>query len=168
MDPAQSWWQPPDPKPCWGDTAVAVHPDDERYLDVKSDAVILPLMNREIPIIKDTYVDMSFGTGGLKITPAHDPNDFEIGARHNLPGIKVISDNGDMSAEAGRFEGLDRFECRDAVVKALKDEGLLVKIDPYRHSVGHCYRCKTVVEPNLSKQWFVRAKPPCRKGYRGS
>jgi valyl-tRNA synthetase len=151
------------PETMLGDTAVAVHPDDERYLDVKSDAVILPLMNREIPIIKDTYVDMSFGTGGLKITPAHDPNDFEIGARHNLPSIKVISDSGDMSAEAGRFEGLDRFECRDAVIKALKDEGLLVKIDPYRHSVGHCYRCKTVVEPNLSKQWFVSAKPLAEK-----
>jgi valyl-tRNA synthetase len=151
------------PETMLGDTAVAVHPDDERYLDVKSDTVILPLMNREIPIIKDTYVDMSFGTGGLKITPAHDPNDFEIGARHDLPSIKVISDNGDMTAEAGRFEGMDRFECRDAVVKALEDEGLLVKIDPYRHSVGHCYRCKTVVEPNLSKQWFVRAKPLAEK-----
>jgi valyl-tRNA synthetase len=151
------------PETMLGDTAVAVHPDDERYLDLKSDAVILPLMNREIPIIKDTYVDKSFGTGGLKVTPAHDPNDFEIGARHNLPSIKVISDNGDMTAEAGRFEGLDRFECRDAVVNALKDEGLLVKIDPYRHSVGHCYRCKTVVEPNLSKQWFVSAKPLAEK-----
>jgi len=151
------------PETMLGDTAVAVHPEDERYLDVKSDAVILPLMNREIPIIKDAYVDMSFGTGGLKITPAHDPNDFEIGARHNLPSIKVINDNGDMSAEAGRFEGQDRFECREAVVEALKEEGLLVKIEPYRHSVGHCYRCKTVVEPNLSKQWFVRAKPLAEK-----
>ena len=151
------------PETMLGDTAVAVHPDDERYLDVKSDAVILPLMDREIPIIKDTYVDMSFGTGGLKITPAHDPNDFEIGARHDLPSIKVISDDGDMTAEAGRFEGLDRFECRDAVVKALEEKGLLVKIVPYRHSVGHCYRCKTVVEPNLSKQWFVRAKPLAEK-----
>lgn len=151
------------PETMLGDTAVAVHPDDERYLGVKSDAVVLPLMNREIPIIRDTYVDMSFGTGGLKVTPAHDPNDFEIGARHNLPSVKVISDKGDMTAEAGRFEGLDRFECRDAVVNALKDEGLLVQIDPYRHSVGHCYRCKTVVEPNLSKQWFVRAKPLAEK-----
>jgi valyl-tRNA synthetase len=106
---------------------------------------------------------MSFGTGGLKVTPAHDPNDFEIGIRHNLPSVKVISDSGDMTAEAGRFEGLDRFECRDAVVRALKDEGLLIKIEPYRHSVGHCYRCKTVVEPNLSKQWFVSAKPLAEK-----
>jgi valyl-tRNA synthetase len=147
------------PETMLGDTGVAVHPDDERYQELQSDAVILPLVNREIPIVKDTYVDMSFGTGGLKITPAHDPNDFEIGARHDLPSVKVIDDNGDMSAEAGRFEGMDRFECRDAVIKALEDEGLLVKIEPYRHSVGHCYRCKTVVEPNLSKQWFVNAKP---------
>ncbi len=151
------------PETMLGDTAVAVHPDDERYHGMAADAVILPLMNREIPIIKDTYVDMSFGTGGLKVTPAHDPNDFEIGTRHDLPSVKVISDNGDMTAEAGRFEGMDRFECRDAVVKALKEEGLLVKIEPYRHSVGHCYRCKTVVEPNLSRQWFVRAKPLAEK-----
>jgi len=151
------------PETMLGDTAVAVHPDDERYRDISSDTVVLPLMNREIPIIKDSYVDMSFGTGGLKITPAHDPNDFEIGARHNLASIKVISDDGDMTAEAGRFEGMDRFACRDAVVKALKKEGLLIKIEPYRHSVGHCYRCKTVVEPNLSKQWFVRTKPLAEK-----
>jgi valyl-tRNA synthetase len=151
------------PETMLGDTAVAIHPDDERYQGIEADTVILPLMNREIPIIKDTYVDMSFGTGGLKVTPAHDPNDFEIGARHDLPSVKVISDNGVMSAEAGRFEGMDRFECRKAVVKALEEEGLLVKVDPYRHSVGHCYRCKTVVEPNLSKQWFVRTKPLAEK-----
>ena len=108
-------------------------------------------------------MDISFGKGGFKVTPAHDPNDFEIGARHNLPSVKVISDNGDMTAEAGRFEGLDRFECRQAVINALEDEGLLVKIEPYLHSVGHCYRCNTVVEPNLSKQWFVRAKPLAEK-----
>jgi len=138
---------------------VAVHPEDERYLKIEADTVILPLMNREIPIIKDSYVDMSFGTGGLKITPAHDPNDFEIGARHNLASPKVISDNGDMTAEAGPYEGLDRFDCRKAVVKDLEQLGLLIKIEPYQHSVGHCYRCKTVVEPNLSKQWFVRVKP---------
>lgn len=151
------------PETMLGDTAVAVHPDDERYQKIKSDKVILPLMMREIPIIRDSYVDMSFGTGGLKITPAHDPNDFEIGARHHLPSVKVINDDGDMTAEAGRFEGMDRFECRDAVVKELEAEGLLVKVEPYRHSVGHCYRCKTVVEPNLSKQWFVRTKPLAEK-----
>ncbi len=151
------------PETMLGDTAVAVHPEDERYQDIEAESVILPLMNREIPIIRDSYVDMSFGTGGLKITPAHDPNDFEIGARHNLASIKVISDNGDMTAEAGAYEGLDRFECRKAVVKDLEAQGLLVKIDPYQHSVGHCYRCKTVVEPNLSKQWFVRVKPLAEK-----
>ena len=147
------------PETMLGDTAVAVHPEDERYLKIEADTVILPLMNREIPIIKDSYVDMSFGTGGLKITPAHDPNDFEIGTRHNLASPKVISDNGDMTAEAGSYEGLDRFDCRKAVVKDLEQQGLLIKIEPYQHSVGHCYRCKTVVEPNLSKQWFVRVKP---------
>jgi len=151
------------PETMLGDTAVAVHPEDERYQGVEAESVILPLMNREIPIIRDSYVDRSFGTGGLKITPAHDPNDFEIGARHNLASIKVISDNGDMSAEAGPYEGLDRFECRKAVVKDLEDQGLLIKIEPYQHSVGHCYRCKTVVEPNLSKQWFVRVKPLAEK-----
>ena len=151
------------PETMLGDTAVAVNPDDKRYQKIKSDKVILPLMMREIPIIRDSYVDMSFGTGGLKITPAHDPNDFEIGARHHLPSVKVISDDGDMTAEAGRFEGMDRFECRSAVVKELEAEGLLVKVEPYRHSVGHCYRCKTVVEPNLSKQWFVRTKPLAEK-----
>ena len=151
------------PETMLGDTAVAVHPEDERYQNIEADTVILPLMNREIPIIKDSYVDMAFGTGGLKITPAHDPNDFEIGARHNLASVKVISDNGDMTAEAGSYEGLDRFECRTAVVKDLEQQGLLVKIEPYQHSVGHCYRCKTVVEPNLSKQWFVRVKPLAEK-----
>ena len=151
------------PETMLGDTAVAVHPDDERYLNVESDTVILPLLKREIPIIRDSYVDMSFGTGGLKVTPAHDPNDFEIGSRHNLPSVKVISDNGLMTAEAGPFEGLDRFECRNAVIEALEKEELLVRIEPYQHSVGHCYRCNTVVEPNLSKQWFVRTKPLAEK-----
>jgi valyl-tRNA synthetase len=151
------------PETMLGDTAVAVHPDDDRYRKIKAETVILPLMMREIPIVRDSYVDMSFGTGGLKITPAHDPNDFEIGSRHQLPSVKVISDDGDMTAEAGRFEGMDRFECRAAVVKELEAEGLLVKVEPYRHSVGHCYRCKTIVEPNLSKQWFVRTKPLAEK-----
>jgi len=151
------------PETMLGDTAVAIHPEDPRYQNIGHDTVILPLMNREIPIIKDSYVDMSFGTGGLKVTPAHDPNDFEIGARHNLASLKVISDNGDMTAEAGSYEGLDRFECRQAVVKDLDQQGLLIKVEPYKHSVGHCYRCKTVVEPNLSKQWFVRVKPLAEK-----
>ncbi len=151
------------PETMLGDTAVAVNPDDERYHDIGNDKVILPLMNRTIPIIKDKYVDITFGTGALKITPAHDPNDFEIGGRHSLPSIKVIGDDGKMAFEAGRFKGLDRFECREVVIKALEEEELLEKIEPYKHSIGHCYRCKTVVEPNLSKQWFISAKPLAEK-----
>ncbi len=151
------------PETMLGDTAVAVNPDDERYQGIESLQVILPLMNRTIPIIKDKYVDMSFGTGALKITPAHDPNDFEIGNHHNLECIKVIGDDGRMTSEAGKFKGLDRFKCREAVVNALKQEGLLEKIEPYKHSIGHCYRCKTIIEPNLSKQWFIRTKPLAKK-----
>jgi valyl-tRNA synthetase len=151
------------PETMLGDTAVAVNPNDERYQGIESLQVILPLMNRTIPIIKDKYVDMSFGTGALKITPAHDPNDFEIGNHHNLERIKVIGDDGRMTSEAGKFKGLDRFECRKVVVNALKEEGLLEKIEPYQHSIGHCYRCKTIIEPNLSKQWFIRTKPLAKK-----
>ncbi len=151
------------PETMLGDTAVAVHPDDERYQDIGDRRIMLPLVGKEIPVICDKYVDMSFGTGALKVTPAHDPNDFEIGARHKLAGVKVIGDDGTMTEAAGRFAGRDRFECRKAVVKALEADGLLEKIVPYLHSVGHCYRCKTVVEPNLSKQWFVSAKPLAEK-----
>jgi valyl-tRNA synthetase len=151
------------PETMLGDTAVAVNPDDERYQGIESLQVVLPLMNRTIPIIKDKYVDMSFGTGALKITPAHDPNDFEIGNHHNLECIKVIGDDGRMTSEAGKFKGLDRFKCREVVVNALKQEGLLEKIEPYQHSIGHCYRCKTIIEPNLSKQWFIRTKPLAKK-----
>ena len=151
------------PETMLGDTAVAVHPEDERYRNLPAESVRLPLMDREIPIIRDAYVDMSFGTGGLKVTPAHDPNDFEIGMRHQLPNVKVIGDDGRMTADAGRFQGMDRFECRKAVVAALKEGGFLKKIQPHAHSVGHCYRCKEVVEPNLSKQWFVKVKPLAEK-----
>ena len=151
------------PETMFGDTAVAVNPDDERYQDIVSEAVILPLTGKSIPIIRDKYVGISFGTGALKVTPAHDPNDFDIGTRHNLPHIKVIDEKGFMTSETGKFEGLDRFACREAVVKALKKNQLLVKMEPYKHSVGHCYRCKTVVEPNLSKQWFVNVKPLARE-----
>ena len=151
------------PETMLGDTAVAVHPEDERYRDLRSESVILPLMGKEIPLIKDSYVDKSFGTGGLKVTPAHDPNDFEIGMRHDLPAVKVIGDDGMMTLEAGKFEGLDRFEARKAVIEALQKEKLLEKIEPYKHSVGHCYRCHTMVEPNLSRQWFVKAKPLAQK-----
>jgi len=151
------------PETMLGDTAVAVHPEDERYENLNTDTVILPLMNREIPIIRDSYVDMSFGTGALKVTPAHDPNDFEIGTRHDLERVKVIGDDGIMTEAAGSFEGQDRFTCRASVVEALKKEGLLKEIEPHPHGVGHCYRCKTVIEPNLSKQWFVRVKPLAKK-----
>jgi valyl-tRNA synthetase len=147
------------PETMLGDTAVAVNPEDERYQKLDSETLTLPLMNREIPIIRDQHVDMTFGTGGLKVTPAHDPNDFEIGSRHNLDTIKVIADDGSMTAEAGAYEGLDRFQCREKVVKDLKSQGFLIKIEPHKHAVGHCYRCKTVVEPNLSRQWFVKVKP---------
>ena len=151
------------PETMLGDTAVAVHPDDKRYRGVASRTVVLPLMNREIPVIQDKYVDMSFGTGALKITPAHDPNDFEIGNRHHLERVKVIGDDGLMTPEAGRFKTMDRFQCRKAVVEALKNEGFLEKIDAYQHSIGHCYRCRTIIEPNLSKQWFVKTKPLAEK-----
>ncbi|MGA9175912.1 MAG: valine--tRNA ligase [Desulfobacterales bacterium] len=151
------------PETMLGDTAVAVNPDDERYHGLESQKIMLPLMNREIPIIQDKYVDMSFGTGALKITPAHDPNDFEIGNRHNLERIKVIDDNGLMTPEAGKFENMDRFQCREAVIEALKKEGLFEKIEPYQHNIGHCYRCNTIIEPNLSKQWFVKTKPLAEK-----
>ena len=151
------------PETMLGDTAVAVNPEDARYTGLDATQVVLPLMAREIPIIRDNYVDLEFGTGALKVTPAHDPNDFEIGRRHGLPSVKVIGDDGLMTAEAGAFEGQDRFTCRQNVVAALKDQGLLVNIEDLNHSVGHCYRCKTVVEPNLSTQWFVKVKPMAEK-----
>lgn len=147
------------PETMLGDTAVAVNPEDERYLNLPEEAVILPLLNRSIPIIRDSYVDTAFGTGALKVTPAHDPNDFEIGRRHNLPAVKVIGDDGRMTSDAGKYEGMDRFACRKAVIEDLRAQGLLEKITPLVHSVGHCYRCHTAIEPNLSKQWFVKAKP---------
>ncbi|MBW1989078.1 MAG: valine--tRNA ligase [Deltaproteobacteria bacterium] len=150
------------PETMLGDTAVAVHPEDERYPD-HGRKVVLPLMNREIPLITDTYVDREFGTGALKITPAHDPNDFEIGRRHNLPSVKVIADDGTMNEQAGPYAGLDRFAARKRIVEDLKAKGLLKSVEPYTHAVGHCYRCKTVVEPNLSKQWFVKTKPLAEK-----
>ncbi|OQX25267.1 MAG: valine--tRNA ligase [Desulfobacteraceae bacterium IS3] len=151
------------PETMLGDTAVAVNPEDERYIALKEISVVLPLMNRVIPIIRDRYVDRSFGTGALKVTPAHDPNDFEIGKRHNLSAVKVIGDDGKMTEEAGKFKGLERSECRKVVAEELKNAGLLEKVIPHRHNVGHCYRCRTMVEPNLSKQWFVSVKPLAEK-----
>ncbi len=151
------------PETMLGDTAVAVHPKDKRYVDFHGAELDLPLTGRSIPVITDDYVDLAFGTGALKVTPAHDPNDFEIGRRHGLEEIKVIGEDGRMTEKAMKFSGLDRFECRKAVVDALTEEGLLVKIEKHVHGVGHCYRCHTVVEPNLSLQWFVKVKPLAEK-----
>ena len=148
------------PETMLGDTAVAVNPDDERYQGYKGKKLILPVLNREIPLIEDGYVDTAFGTGALKVTPAHDPNDFELGQRHQLETVNVMNPDGTMNSLAGPdYEGLDRFECRKKLVHDLKDSGVLEKIEDLTHSVGHCYRCRTVVEPYLSKQWFVKAKP---------
>ena len=147
------------PETLLGDTAVAVHPDDERYQALIGKTVILPLVNREIPIIADEYVEQDFGTGVVKITPAHDPNDFEVGNRHNLPRINVMNDDATMNELAGKYEGMDRFVARKAIVKDLEEAGLLVKIEKHLHSVGHSERTDVVVEPRLSKQWFVKMGP---------
>jgi valyl-tRNA synthetase len=147
------------PETMLGDTAVAINPKDARYFGIHGKTVRLPLMNRDIPIILDDMADPLFGSGAVKVTPAHDPNDFEAGRRHNLPLIQVIDGTAKMTAAAGEFAGLDRFEARKRVVKALEEQGLLVKIEPHQLSVGKCQRCKTVVEPLVSKQWFVKTKP---------
>ncbi len=147
------------PETMLGDTAVAVHPGDSRYEKIVGEKVILPVIGREIPVIADEYVDMKFGTGALKITPSHDPNDFEIGLRHDLPQIKAMNNSGVMSKEAGKYEGMDRFECRKKILDDLEQKNLLVKAEDYLHSIGHCYRCKTIIEPTISLQWFVRIKP---------
>ncbi|HHX17997.1 MAG TPA: valine--tRNA ligase [Clostridium sp.] len=147
------------PETMLGDTAVAVHPDDERYKHLVGKMVILPLVNREIPVIADEYVDMEFGTGVVKITPAHDPNDFEVGLRHNLPQLKVMNDDATMNELAGQYSGMDRYEARKQIVKDLENLDLLVRIEDHTHNVGECYRCNTVVEPIISKQWFVKMEP---------
>ena len=147
------------PETMLGDTAVAVHPDDERYKDMIGKTVTLPLVGREIPIVADTYVDMEFGTGVVKITPAHDPNDFEVGQRHNLPIINVMDESGVINENGGEYCGLDRMDARKKIVKALEEQGYLVKIEPHKHNVGTCYRCGTVVEPRVSMQWFVKMEP---------
>ncbi|MFP4458552.1 MAG: valine--tRNA ligase [Candidatus Zixiibacteriota bacterium] len=148
------------PETMLGDTAVAVHPDDERYKDLVGKTVILPIIEREIPIVADTHVDPEFGTGAVKITPAHDPDDFEVGNRHKLDRIKVIGEDGKMTALAGdKIKGMDRYEARKKVVEIFDKLGLLVGIDEHKHAVGHCYRCDTTIEPFLSNQWFVRMKP---------
>ncbi|WP_432642799.1 valine--tRNA ligase [Acidaminococcus sp.] len=147
------------PETIPGDTAVAVNPKDERYGSLVGKKILLPTTNREIPIIADEYVDLEFGTGAVKITPAHDPNDYEVGERHNLEKIVVIGLDGKMTKAAGKYEGQDRYECRKNIVQDLKDMGLLVKIEDAPHSVGHCQRCHHVVEPMVSTQWFVKMKP---------
>lgn len=147
------------PETLLGDTAVAVNPEDERYMKIPGDHVLLPVLNRKIPVIRDKYVDTEFGTGALKITPAHDANDFEIGNKHNLERIKVIDEGGIMNELAGKYEGMDRFECRKRILEDLEKDGLLEKTEPYTHATGHCYRCKTMIEPLLSKQWFVKTAP---------
>ena len=146
------------PETMLGDTAVAVNPEDERYRDLIGKNVILPLMNKSIPVVADAYVDMEFGTGAVKITPAHDPNDFEVASRHGLPIIRVLTDDGKVNENGGKYEGMDRYEAREAIVADLKAAGNLVKIEDYAHNVGECYRCHTTVEPIISKQWFVSMK----------
>ena len=147
------------PETLLGDTALAVHPDDERYKDLVGKTVILPLVGREIPIVADSYVEMDFGTGVVKITPAHDPNDFEVGLRHNLPVINVMNDDATINENGGKYQGMDRYECRKQIVLDLESEGFLVKVEDHKHNVGSCYRCSTTVEPRVSKQWFVKMEP---------
>ncbi|MBQ6712718.1 MAG: valine--tRNA ligase, partial [Selenomonadales bacterium] len=151
------------PETMLGDSAVAVHPEDERYTHLIGKHLILPIVGRRIPIITDDYVDPSFGTGAVKVTPAHDPNDFEMGQRHDLEQIVVMNLDGTMADNAGKYAGMDRYECRKQIIADLKELGNLVKIDDHDHAVGHCSRCDTTVEPMLSKQWFVKmeslAKP---------
>ncbi|MBQ3512657.1 MAG: valine--tRNA ligase [Lachnospiraceae bacterium] len=147
------------PETLLGDTAVAVNPKDERYKDMVGKTLILPIVHREIPIVADDYVEMDFGTGVVKITPAHDPNDFEVGLRHNLPVINVMTEDAKITEDYPKYAGMDRYEARKAIVADLEAEGALVKIEDYTHNVGTCYRCNTTVEPRVSKQWFVKMKP---------
>ncbi len=147
------------PETMLGDTGVAVNPADERYREHIGKNVVLPILGRVIPVIADDYVDVEFGTGALKVTPAHDPNDFEMSMRHNLPPVVVINPDGTMSDEAGPYRGLDRYECRRRIVEDLREQGYLLKVENHSHAVGHCYRCNTVIEPMISKQWFVKMKP---------
>lgn len=147
------------PETLLGDTAIAVNPNDDRYKDIVGKTVILPIVHREIPVVADDYVETDFGTGVVKITPAHDPNDFEVGARHNLPIINVMTDDAKITEDYPKYAGMDRYEARKAIVKDLEEEGALVKVEDYNHNVGTCYRCGTTVEPRVSKQWFVKMKP---------
>ena len=147
------------PETLLGDTALAVNPNDERYKDVIGKKVILPIVHREIPVVADDYVEMDFGTGVVKITPAHDPNDFEVGLRHNLEVINVMTDDAKITEDYPKYAGMDRYDARKAIVEDLKAEGALIKVEDYSHNVGACYRCHTTVEPRVSKQWFVKMEP---------
>ncbi len=147
------------PETMLGDTAVAVNPNDERYKDIVGKMLDLPIVHRQIPVVADEYVDIEFGTGVVKITPAHDPNDYEVGLRHNLEIIDVMTDDGHIAEGWGKYTGMDRYECRAEIVKDLEAEGALIKIEDYSHNVGTCYRCHTSIEPRLSKQWFVKMEP---------
>ena len=147
------------PETMMGDTGVAVNPEDERFRDLVGKTCILPIMNREIPIVADDYVELGFGTGAVKMTPAHDPNDFEVGVRHGLPVVKVLTDDAHMTQDCGKYAGMDRYEARKAIVADLEAGGYLASIEPHKHNVGTCYRCGTTVEPMVSKQWFVKMVP---------
>ena len=154
------------PETMMGDTGVAVNPEDEKFKHLIGKTCILPIMNREIPIVGDEYCEIGFGTGAVKMTPAHDPNDFEVGLRHNLEVIRVLNDDGTVNENGGKYQGMDRYECRKAIVADLEAEGYLVKTEPYSHNVGPCYRCHNDVEPLISAQWFVRMKPLAEEAIR--
>mgnify|MGYP005839610129 CR=1 FL=1 len=153
------------PETMLGDTGIAVNPGDDRYKDMVGKTVMLPILERELPVIEDEYVDPEFGTGMVKVTPAHDPNDFEMGNRHDLALINILNDDATMNENAGPYEGMDRFECREQLVKDLEDQGFLVKREKYDNRVGHCYRCHTIVEPSISDQWFVKMEPLAKPAY---
>ena len=154
------------PETMMGDTGVAVNPEDERFRHLVGKTCILPIMNREIPIVADDYVELGFGTGAVKMTPAHDPNDFEVGLRHNLDVIRVIADDGTINENGGKYQGMDRYECRKAIVRDLEEQGYLVKTEDYSHNVGTCYRCHNDVEPLISAQWFVKMEPLAKEALR--
>jgi len=154
------------PETMMGDTGVAVNPEDEKFKHLIGKKCILPIMNREIPIVGDEYCEIGFGTGAVKMTPAHDPNDFEVGLRHNLEVIRVIADDGTINENGGPYNGMDRYECRKAIVKDLEEQGYLIKTEPYSHNVGTCYRCHNDVEPLISAQWFVKMEPLAKEAIR--
>ena len=154
------------PETMMGDTGIAVNPEDEKFKHLIGKKCILPIMNREIPIVGDEYCEIGFGTGAVKMTPAHDPNDFEVGLRHNLEVIRVIADDGTINENGGPYNGMDRYECRNAIVKDLEEQGYLVKTEPYSHNVGTCYRCHNDVEPLISAQWFVKMEPLAKEAIR--